>query len=165
MRRAAIGLALLVSCAETEPQSPPPVAPRAPAPAAASCSTLPAARNPNCYEHLPPSEASRPPSATASDGRDGGLSKEQINVVVRKHLVEIKCCYEAGLEKDRSLSGAVIVGWTITPAGQVSRSWVMENTLPSEPTIACIAERVCDWEFPGREMPTTVGRYPFVFKN
>ena len=93
------------------------------------------------------------------------MSKEQINLVVRRHLFEIKCCYDAGRTEQPDLSGSVVVGWKVEATGEVSRLWVVENTLPSEPAIACIGERICDWTFPGSAAPTTIGRYPFVFKS
>ena len=108
--RWAIGLALLVSCAENKSQAPPPVAPRTPT-AAASCSALSAPRNPTCYrrEH-PPATLGRS-SKRFSDPDDGNLSKEEVDIVVLRHFLEIVCCYDAELRAQPDLAGSVVIGW------------------------------------------------------
>ena len=170
-RAAALVLgATAVACAETpaptggtspRPASSPYVQP---APSVNGCISVPTSAHPGCYHPGPP-PAPDPRFAKPQVEHDASLSKEAINAVVREHLAAIKCCYESQLKSDPSLTGSLVVGWTIEPAGTVSRSWIVERSLPSQPTLDCIGEEICGWEFPPAEVATAIGRYPIIFKN
>jgi hypothetical protein len=162
-----------LACAETP--TPAPAGATAPRPASSpydqpaastnGCLSAPSSAHPGCYHPGPPP----PPdprffSKTAVD-HDASLSKGEINVVVRQHLTAIKCCYDSELKRDPALAGSLVVGWTIEPSGVVSRTWIVEQALPAQPTLDCIGEEICGWAFPAAEAPTKIGRYPFIFKN
>ncbi len=167
-----VAVAAAWACAET----PPPVPSQGPAPrpanppysepaaSATGCLSVPVSAHPGCYHPGPPPPPDPRFPKTAVE-HDASLSKEEINVVVRQHLATIKCCYEAELKRDPALVGSLVVGWTIEPSGIVSRSWIVEQSLPAQATLDCIGEEICGWAFPPAEVATAIGRYPFIFKN
>jgi hypothetical protein len=128
-----------------------------------ACLTIPPSSHPGCYHPTPPPPDPRFSVALAEPGT--GLSHESINEVVRPHLAAIKCCYQTQLGRDPELAGDVVVAWTIEPSGGVSRAWIVERTLGSQPAVDCIGEEICGWAFPPAEAPTMVGRYPIIFKG
>jgi hypothetical protein len=170
MRRGA-GVAVLtaaLACAETPPAGG--TAPRLasspynePAATTNGCLSVPASAHPGCYHPGPPPPDPRFAETAADAG--ASLSREAINVVVRQHLTAIKCCYDSEVQRDPALAGSLVVAWTIEPSGVVSRTWIVEEALPAQPTLDCIGEEICGWAFPAADAPTMVGRYPFIFKN
>lgn len=95
----------------------------------------------------------------------GGLSKEQINKVIKRHQNEIKFCYEQELQKTADLSGKVAVLFTIDPAGAVAEANVSESTLSNSTAENCMLARIRRWKFPEPEGGGVVTvTYPWVFK-
>jgi TonB family protein len=78
----------------------------------------------------------------------GGLDKDTIFKVVRRHQSEIKFCYERALASDQKLAGKVTVAWTIDPTGAVSEANLAESTLDNANVEACVLERIRRWRFP-----------------
>ncbi len=95
-----------------------------------------------------------------------GLDKEAIRQVVRSHLGEIKKCYEDQLPTDPSLSGKLLVRFTLSEAGVVSEALVKKSTLSSVLVPSCVVERVKTWGFPaGPNGVVGVVEYPFEFSS
>ncbi|MBX7096326.1 MAG: TonB family protein [Myxococcaceae bacterium] len=95
----------------------------------------------------------------------GGLSKDQINKVIKRHQNEIKFCYEQELQKTPDLSGKVAVLFTIDPAGGVAEANVSESTMGNSTAENCMLARIRRWKFPEPEGGGTVTvTYPWVFK-
>ena len=59
----------------------------------------------------------------------GGLSKEIIRRTVRKHLAEVKYCYEKELTRNPELGGKIIMSFVIDPTGVVVKSSVAASTM------------------------------------
>jgi TonB family protein len=78
----------------------------------------------------------------------GGLDKDTIFKVVKRHQSEIKFCYERALASDQKLAGKVTVAWTIDPTGAVSEANLAESTLDNANVEACVLERIRRWRFP-----------------
>ncbi len=95
----------------------------------------------------------------------GGLDKDVIMKVIKRHQAEIKFCYEQELQKIPTLAGKVAVAWTIDPAGAVSEANVSESSLANTNVEACIVQRIRRWKFPE---PTGGGvvnvTFPWIFK-
>lgn len=96
----------------------------------------------------------------------GGLSKEVIGQVIRRHSNEIKYCYERELQKDPNLQGKVAVMFTIDGSGSVSDASVTEDTVGSSGAVSkCMTQRIRRWRFPepkgGGQVIVT---YPWVFR-
>ncbi|HEX4462933.1 MAG TPA: AgmX/PglI C-terminal domain-containing protein, partial [Polyangia bacterium] len=95
----------------------------------------------------------------------GALDKEIIRRVVRRHLNEVKFCYEKALIRQSSLSGRVTMQFTIGANGRVLASIVQSSTLNDREVEQCLQAAVSRWEFP---QPNGGGivivSYPLVLK-
>jgi hypothetical protein len=95
----------------------------------------------------------------------GSLDKELIRRVIRRHLNEVKFCYERELVKNGNLVGRVQIQFTISGTGAVIASAVQSSTMNSPPVEMCIAQSVRRWEFPKPQGGgIVVVTYPFVLK-
>ncbi|MSP60901.1 MAG: AgmX/PglI C-terminal domain-containing protein [Myxococcales bacterium] len=95
--------------------------------------------------------------------RGNALPKEIIRRVIRRHINEVRFCYEKELAKRPSLAGRVTVQFAIAGMGQVISSTVQQSTLNSPPVETCITGAVRRWEFPRPEGGGLVMvSYPFV---
>ena len=91
--------------------------------------------------------------------------KEVIRRVIRKHIGDVKRCYEKGLLRDPSLRGRVLVNFTILADGSVGAATVATGATLTDATVqTCITDAVKSWTFP---TPRGGGilkiAYPFVF--
>ena len=64
-----------------------------------------------------------PGTSTAAPGR-GSLDKEIMRMVIRSHLDEIRSCYEIALAAGGTLTGRVMVQFTIAADGNVIASLI-----------------------------------------
>ena len=93
----------------------------------------------------------------------GTLDKEIIRRTIRRHINEIKYCYEEELTKRPNLSGRITVQFAIAGTGQVISSVLQSSTIGNAPVENCAVKAVRRWPFPqpqggGLVMVT----YPFV---
>ncbi|MBK9259510.1 MAG: AgmX/PglI C-terminal domain-containing protein [Polyangiaceae bacterium] len=120
----------------------------------------------------PANSSSRSAAGTTSTGTvnaatevRGSLDKEEIRRVVRRHLNEIKFCYEQGLTRRPDLEGRLVVKFTIGKTGSVVSAIIQDSTLGDRQVEQCIASAVMRWVFP---KPAGEGlvviSYPFVLK-
>jgi TonB family protein len=94
----------------------------------------------------------------------GGLDKDVIAKVIRRHQNEIKYCYESELNKNPSLAGKVAVAFTIDPTGAVSDANVTETTLNNSTAENCMLSRIRRWKFPEPKGGGVVAvTYPWLF--
>ena len=95
----------------------------------------------------------------------GGLSKDVIMKVIKRHQNEIKFCYEQEAQKNPDLAGKVAVGFTIDPTGTVADANVTETTLNNGNAENCMLSRIRRWKFPEPEGGGVVQvNFPWVFK-
>ncbi len=95
----------------------------------------------------------------------GSLDKEIIRRIIRRHINEVKFCYERELVKNANLIGRVMVQFTISGNGTVAASAVQASTMNNPPVETCIAQAVRRWEFPKPQGGgIVVVTYPFVLK-
>lgn len=91
----------------------------------------------------------RAPEVSIVDGQiRGALDKEIVRRVVRRHLNEVKFCYERALARFPSLAGRVVIQFAIDPAGRVASAAVASTTLGSREVEGCVTQAVRRWEFP-----------------
>ncbi|MEC7519980.1 MAG: AgmX/PglI C-terminal domain-containing protein [Myxococcota bacterium] len=96
----------------------------------------------------------------------GALSREVIRRVIRRHINEVRFCYEQGLQESPELEGRVMAQFTISPSGAVTQSSIAETTLGDAAVESCIASAVRRWTFPAPDGGGSVMvRYPFVVSN
>jgi TonB family protein len=92
------------------------------------------------------------------------LTRDEIRLVVRAKLAEVRDCFDTGLASDPTLGGRVALRFTIDAAGRVRDSTIVEDQLASSSVAACLLERIEHWQFPrpraGQELTIV---YPFHF--
>ena len=108
--------------------------------------------------------ASAPQVALGEVQLRGSLDKDIIRRVVRRHLPEVRFCYEQELPKAPSLAGRVAVNFTIANTGRVAAALVQSSTLGNARAESCVVNAVRRWEFP-RPMGggIVIATYPFNF--
>lgn len=93
------------------------------------------------------------------------LRREEIERVVRRHSRGIQYCYDRALQGAPSLSGRVLINWTIGLDGRVSHATVAEDTLEDGAVARCIAVEVQRMRFPTPDGGHVAVSYPFTFRN
>ncbi len=105
----------------------------------------------------------RPTSFPGTAQVRGSLDKEIIRRIIRRHLNEVKFCYEKELMHKADLYGRVMVQFTISGTGQVIASIVSNSTMNNASVDRCIADAVKRWEFPKPQGGgIVIVSYPFV---
>jgi outer membrane biosynthesis protein TonB len=95
---------------------------------------------------------------------DGELDPGVVSKEVRSRLGAIKACYERALKRNPTLSGKVVVHWTITAAGTVSGIDIENDTLGDSEVANCIKSLVARWRFPAPAGGSVEVSFPFVFQ-
>jgi TonB family protein len=94
----------------------------------------------------------------------GELDKEIIRRIVRRHLNEVKFCYQDALARRPSLEGRLVTQFTIAPTGRVLAAVVQSSTLQAVSVESCIVNAIKRWEFPAPDHGgMAMVSYPFTF--
>jgi|GEM_PF-1289998 len=102
---------------------------------------------------LPPARAAGP----------GGRDQDAVEAQAARTRTLIGGCYMIGLAADPSLSGLVVVRFTINPDGSVTNVQVSNSNLGNREVEACVVAAVQTWKFtPGSTTDTF--EYPFTFE-
>ena len=92
----------------------------------------------------------------------GRLDKELIRRIVRRHLNEVKFCYEQEAIRHPDIGGRLIVQFTIGGNGIVSNSAVAKS-MGNGVVDQCVSQAVRRWEFPSPEGGgIVIVSYPFL---
>ncbi len=115
---------------------------------------------------IPGHTARVPAPITGRPAVSGSLSADVIRRVVRRHLNEVRFCYEQGLNSQPDLAGTVSVRWIISPSGSVTTSTVAGSNIGSARVDSCVASAVRRWTFPAPDMGGMVSvTYPFTLRT
>jgi hypothetical protein len=79
--------------------------------------------------------------------RGGGLDKDMIRRVIRRHLNEVRFCYEKALQNAPALAGRVMVEFVIEEDGSVRMAAARDSTLADPAVGACTAGAFLRWQF------------------
>ncbi len=110
------------------------------------------------------SKAATPNLKSGTPAIEGQLDASVIDSVIRRHLAQIRYCYQRELNKDPSLSGKIVVKFTIAADGTVSDATIDSSTMNSEAVESCLCGRFLRFVFPEPEGGgIVVVTYPFVF--
>jgi len=93
----------------------------------------------------------------------GSLDKEIIRRIVRRHLNEVKYCYEQELTRLPALAGRIVVQFMIARNGQVLSSVLQSSSMKNARVENCTVQAVRRWQFPepqGGGLVTVT--YPFA---
>jgi len=103
-------------------------------------------------------------TGTAS-GDLGGLSREEIDKVVRSRMGLIRACYQKELDRSRGLGGQIVIKFTIAPAGEVTKTAVDSgrSTLKNAAVSDCVMRQIAKLKFPAKGGGFV--NYPFNFSQ
>jgi TonB family protein len=104
-------------------------------------------------------------AAPNSISGEGHLDRGEIQKVVNAHMYQIQNCYERQLIKDPSLSGKVVLEWTISGSGGVAGVRVRQSSLSSNDAATCMQAAVGGWRFPPPQGGNVTVNYPFNFRT
>jgi hypothetical protein len=97
---------------------------------------------------------------------DEGLTREEVARVIHSHMNEIRFCYEAGILRDPTLAGKLLVDFKINREGRVPSARVSEASLKDDIVTQCLIGKLRAWKFPEPRGGTQVAvSYPFLFKS
>jgi tetratricopeptide (TPR) repeat protein len=94
----------------------------------------------------------------------GPLDRAVIRLIIRRHLNEVRYCYQRELQAKPGLGGRVLLGFTIASTGKVVFSKVLKTTLRNPGAEACVAKAVKRWLFPKPRFGIVIVKYPFTFR-
>lgn len=96
----------------------------------------------------------------------GSLSKEVIRRVIRRHINEVRFCYEQELNQRPDLEGRVSIKFIISPSGAVQAANVAGSTIGSSRVEQCVAKAVRRWTFPAPDGGgIVIVTYPFLLQS
>ncbi|MGC4121766.1 MAG: VIT domain-containing protein [Myxococcales bacterium] len=94
----------------------------------------------------------------------GSLDANLIREIIRRHLGQVRYCYELSLQTHPNLAGRLVVRFVIGEDGHVKDAKIVKSSLADPKVGECIASRVKVWLFPPAKGGEVVVTYPFVFK-
>jgi hypothetical protein len=109
-----------------------------------------------------------PKSAVASQGAatvSGSLPPDVIQRVVRRHMAQIRYCYEQGLASNPSLAGSVKIHFVIAADGTVATATESDSTLGAPTVTSCITRTFRAMVFPAPSGGIVTATYPLTFTS
>jgi len=114
------------------------------------------------------------PGGEKSEGRirgDGGdplivgsLDRALIDEVVKKHMAQLRYCYQREVTKDPSLQGKVVTQFTIAKAGDVSAATTKSSSVGNSAVDHCVRQVFLRMNFPEpRGGGIVIVSYPLMF--
>jgi TonB family protein len=109
---------------------------------------------------------SAPPEITGESSSSSDRSQAAIGRVVGREAQRLKRVYEDWLKRDPSLSGRLMVKFTILPTGAVSSVSIVKSTTNNQDFDDAILRYIKRWQFPevANGSPVEVV-YPFIFEG
>ena len=153
-----------VSSAGVLPLPPPPRLTPGLAPSAVPMPTIEAALDAGTA----PAKDAGAKTAVASQGAatvSGSLPPDVIQRVVRRHMAEIRYCYEQGLASNPSLAGSVKIHFVIAADGNVATATDTDSTLAAPTVTSCIVRAFQRMVFPAPSGGIVTATYPLTFRS
>ncbi len=96
----------------------------------------------------------------------GAVDRSAIEKEIKKHLAQIRYCYQKELNKNPALYGKIVIKFVIAKDGSVSSAKVNTTTMNNPIVENCICQRFMRFQFPEpRGGGIAIVSYPFVFKS
>jgi hypothetical protein len=114
---------------------------------------------PNCHGAGPKEVAV---SIGEMSGDPGGLTKEEIDRVVRSRAGVFRACYQKELNRSPGIGGKMVIHFVISGDGTVKSANGAGGTLKNDGVESCITSNVMRLRFPAKP-PGGIVNYPFVF--
>jgi len=94
----------------------------------------------------------------------GALDKSLIDRVIKRHMNQIRHCYQRELPKDPNLGGKITVKFVIAKDGSVSKASTKKSTMGNSAVERCINKRFHRFRFPEpKGGGIVIVSYPFIF--
>ncbi|MCB9777393.1 MAG: AgmX/PglI C-terminal domain-containing protein [Alphaproteobacteria bacterium] len=94
----------------------------------------------------------------------GALDKSLIDAVIKRHMNQIRYCYQRELTKNPELGGKVTVKFVIAKDGSVSKADIKSSSLGNSSVESCISGRFMRFQFPEpKGGGIVIVSYPFIF--
>ena len=94
----------------------------------------------------------------------GGLHASQIDETIKRHLSQIRYCYQRQLQKDPGLQGKLVTRFVIAQDGSVSKAETKRSTLGNAAVDSCVNGRLSRITFPEpKGGGLVIVSYPFMF--
>jgi len=94
----------------------------------------------------------------------GSLDKSLIDQVIKRHMNQIRYCYQRELTKKPDLGGKVTVKFVIAPNGHVSKASIKSSSLGDKTVEKCVTDRFMRFIFPKpKGGGIVIVSYPFIF--
>jgi len=94
----------------------------------------------------------------------GALDKSLIDAVIKRHMNQIRYCYQRELTKNPNLGGKITVKFVIAKDGSVSKASIKSSTMNNSAVEGCITGRFMRFQFPEpRGGGIVIVSYPFIF--
>ena len=95
-----------------------------------------------------------------------GLSKEEIDRVVKAHKNELEFCVQQAKQRNSGAAGKLAMAWTILNGGVVAKVRSMDNSTGDASLMECFMRRLQQWRFPSPPSGASaeVEYYPFTLK-
>jgi hypothetical protein len=94
----------------------------------------------------------------------GALDRSLIDEVIKRHMNQIRYCYQRSLVRSPQLAGSVKIRFVIERDGRVSSAATRETTMNAPEVETCIEGRFTKMLFPApKNEGTVIVSYPFVF--
>ncbi len=95
----------------------------------------------------------------------GNLTRADLEPVVKRHMNQIRYCYQRELVKSPTLAGKITVKFVITKDGSVSSATTKASTMGSPAVESCLNARFLRFEFPKpKGGGLVIASYPFTFR-
>ncbi len=94
--------------------------------------------------------------AGSGGGRGKGRNADDIQAVVVKHNKSVQYCYDRQLRRNPDLKGKIVVRFTISPQGSVTKVEVVSSTVKNRQVERCVVNRIRKWNDFG-EVEASVG--------
>jgi hypothetical protein len=94
----------------------------------------------------------------------GGLHASEIDETIKRHLNQIRYCYQRQLQKEPGLSGKLVSRFVIAKDGSVSKAETKASSLGNPAVDSCVNGRLARITFPQpRGGGIVIVSYPFMF--
>ena len=95
----------------------------------------------------------------------GVMDKALVNAVIRRHMNQIRYCYERELTSHPHLGGKIVVKFVIAKDGTVSKASTKSSTMNNKSVEGCLNSRFERFKFPEpKGGGIVIVSYPFIFQ-
>ncbi len=96
----------------------------------------------------------------------GALDKSLIDAVIKRHMNQLRYCYQRELLGDPDLAGKIVVKFVVAKDGTVSSATTKRTTMNNSAVENCINGRFMRFQFPEpKGGGIVIVSYPFVFRS